>query len=169
MSKIGQHQKALDYSRQCLNIAQQIGNRGGEGQAINLLGITYKYMNNYESATECFQRAYQIAYELEDLGNQGSILFNLGGIYILTEQTEEGWLLWLKSMLIYDKLQLNNQVQLILKHFFVELCKHFGEKFFDNKITKKVYKKIFSSQLNAISAELGHDAAQRVIELLITI
>ena len=78
-------QNSIDYLQKLAKLAQESGNRFGEGQAYSNLGMAYYRLGDFKKAIPCFQRHLNIVNELGDTvregnacGNLGSALYNLG-------------------------------------------------------------------------------------------
>jgi tetratricopeptide (TPR) repeat protein len=64
-----------------LTIAQEIGDRQGEGNALGNLGIIYEELGDYQQAIKCHQQALVISRELSDGMGEAADLTNLGLVY----------------------------------------------------------------------------------------
>jgi CHAT domain-containing protein len=87
--KLGQYKEAIEYQQQALAIFQDIGNRAGEGSALNDLGIAYRYLGQYKEAIEYHQQALAIARDLGDRVGEGNALGNLGIAYYFLGQYQK--------------------------------------------------------------------------------
>ena len=61
-----------------MNIAREIGNRNGEGNALGNLGLAYYSLGQYQQAIEFSQQSWNIAREIGDRNGEGTAWFNLG-------------------------------------------------------------------------------------------
>jgi tetratricopeptide (TPR) repeat protein len=68
------------YER-ALDIAREIGERDGEGQALGNLGVIYRELGKTSRAIEIFEQRLEIARELNDKRGEGNTLGNLGRAY----------------------------------------------------------------------------------------
>ncbi len=78
---LGDYHQAIDYHQQRLTIAQQIGNRNGEGSALGNLGIAYHSLGDYHQAIKYHQQHLTIAQQIGDRNGEGNALGNLGIAY----------------------------------------------------------------------------------------
>ena len=74
----GEYDKAMEYYQQRLQIAQEIGDRSGEGNSLGNLGNVYNSQGEYDKAMEYYQQSLQIAQEICDRSGEGRALGNLG-------------------------------------------------------------------------------------------
>ncbi|MDE5080310.1 MAG: tetratricopeptide repeat protein, partial [Trichodesmium sp. St18_bin1] len=77
----GEYDKAMEYYQQSLQIAREIGNRSGEGNALGNLGNVYNSQGKYDKAMEYYQQHLQIARGIGDRSGEGNALGNLGVVY----------------------------------------------------------------------------------------
>ncbi len=82
---LGNAHKAIDYYDQALKIANDIGDRRGEGAILGNLGLAYFHLGEPLKGIEYHEQALKIAHEMSDreveganLGNQGLAYFHLG-------------------------------------------------------------------------------------------
>ena len=78
---LGQYQQAIDFHQQHLAIAQEIGDRAGEGRALNNLGVAHRNLGQYQQAIDLYQQQLAIAQEIGDRAGEGRALGNLGIAY----------------------------------------------------------------------------------------
>jgi len=78
---LGEYHKSIEYLEKILQIAQALGDRGGEGKAYGDLGIAYRSLGEYPKAIECHEKHLQIAQALGDRGGEGAAYANLGNAY----------------------------------------------------------------------------------------
>ncbi|XP_015774332.1 PREDICTED: G-protein-signaling modulator 2-like [Acropora digitifera] len=75
------YQNAIDYHEKRLKIAQEIGDRSGEGTAYENLGIAYHSLSEYRKAIEYHQRRMKLAQEIGDQSGEKAAYKNLGSTY----------------------------------------------------------------------------------------
>jgi len=80
-SVLSEQRKAIEYFRQALAIASEIGDKRGEENALGNVGNAYYFMGEVHKAIEHYEQALVIAREIEDKRNEGVWLGNLGGAY----------------------------------------------------------------------------------------
>ena len=78
---LGDYDQAIKYHQQRLTIAQQIGNRQGEGTALGNLGIAYYRLGDYNQAIKYQQQHLTIAQQIGNRYGEGIALGNLGNAY----------------------------------------------------------------------------------------
>jgi tetratricopeptide (TPR) repeat protein len=78
---LGQPQRAIEYYEQRLAIAREVGDRQGEGTALNGLGLAYAALGQPQRALDCYQQRLAIAREIGDLAGEGRANWNLGLVY----------------------------------------------------------------------------------------
>ena len=78
---LGSYSKAIDFYQQALIISRDIGDRGGEGNALGNLGLAYDSLGNYEKAIDFYQQQLTITREIGDRRGEGAALGNLGLAY----------------------------------------------------------------------------------------
>ena len=79
---LGNYHQAIEYHQQSLTIAQQIGNRNGEGTVLGNLGNAYYSLGNYHQAIEHYQQSLTIFQQIVARYGEGSALSNLGNAYL---------------------------------------------------------------------------------------
>jgi tetratricopeptide (TPR) repeat protein len=80
-SVLSEQRKAIEYFRQALAIASEIGDKRGEENALGNVGNAYYFLGEVHKAIEHYEQALVIAREIEDKRNEGVWLGNLGGAY----------------------------------------------------------------------------------------
>jgi ATP/maltotriose-dependent transcriptional regulator MalT len=63
---LGKVERAIEFYKQLLVIAKEIGDRRGEGAWLNILGVVFKDMEKYDLALACYLSARAIRRELKD-------------------------------------------------------------------------------------------------------
>ena len=76
-----QYRQALQSWQQALTIYREIGDRGGEGNALGNLGSAYHSLGQYQLAIDYHQQALTILRKIGDRGGEGNALVNLGNAY----------------------------------------------------------------------------------------
>ena len=67
-----------------MKIAQEIGDRSGEGAAYGNLGSAYQSLGDYRKAIEYHEKRLKIAQEIGDRSGEGAAYGNLGSDLPLT-------------------------------------------------------------------------------------
>lgn len=81
LSRLGQHNLALDHLRRALQIAQELGLRPQEAKALLIFGVVYYRLGQIEEATNSLKKAIAIFSDLNDLTNQGESWNTLGMVH----------------------------------------------------------------------------------------
>lgn len=77
----GQYQNAQTLLQAALEIYQEIANRHGEGEALNVLGVLFQIAGQPQIAIDLLEQALEISHEVNDRRMEGAALGNLGIIY----------------------------------------------------------------------------------------
>lgn len=105
-------QRAIHYCRQALGGLESIAapsatTRWLEGSIWNTLGATYRYLEEWELAVDCYQRDLAICEQLDDQHGIGISYLNLGEVYHHRSQAD-----WPQALTYYnDALRLLRQYQ----------------------------------------------------------
>ena len=80
-NQLGDYNKAISYQERSLQLAREIGNRGGEVVALNNLGLIYSSQGNYQQAIFYYQQSLTWKRELRDVAGEAKSLGSLGFAY----------------------------------------------------------------------------------------
>ena len=75
---LSEPRKAIEFYEQALKIAQEIGDRRGEGNHLGHLGLAFSDLGEPHKAIEFHEQALKIAQEMGDRRGEGKHLNNLG-------------------------------------------------------------------------------------------
>jgi tetratricopeptide (TPR) repeat protein len=78
---LGRYEKAITCYEKALEIAREIGDRGGESKSLSNLGSCYFDLGQTERALDYQEQALEIAREIGARGSEGISLGNLGTAY----------------------------------------------------------------------------------------
>ena len=78
---LGDFHKEIEYHRHHLQVAKEVGDKAGEGQAYGNLGIAYRSLGDFHKAIEYHECHLQIAKEVGDKAGEGRAYGNLGNAY----------------------------------------------------------------------------------------
>ena len=106
--KVGQFKKAVEHRSQKLTFCCEDGNRAGEGETLDTLGVVYFYwgqdkdfrfqstecQRNFERALDHWEQALTIKCEFGDQKGEGSVLKHLGNAHYKLGLTEKAVELW---------------------------------------------------------------------------
>ena len=79
--ELGDFNQAIEYYKQYLSIAKELGDRADEGRTYDNLGMVYQTLDDFNQAIEYFKQHLSIAKELGDRADEGSAYNNLGMAY----------------------------------------------------------------------------------------
>jgi tetratricopeptide (TPR) repeat protein len=79
--RMGNHEIAIGYYQNCLQIAEEINDRDNIGGSLVNLGLAYFYLENYEEALDYSRRGLEIVREIGNTEFEAHALNNLGMIY----------------------------------------------------------------------------------------
>ena len=74
----GDFSKAIEYHKQCLAIAKEVGDRVGEGRACGNLGTCHMHLNEYVKAVAYFEAQHALATSLKLAHGQSQAALNMG-------------------------------------------------------------------------------------------
>jgi CHAT domain-containing protein/Flp pilus assembly protein TadD len=99
-----QYQAAIQSLETALNIYREIGDRNGEGKALNNLGIAYSDLGQYQKAIEFYQQSLTITREIGDRNGEGFALGNLGIAYNRLGQYQKAIEFFQQSLTIFREI-----------------------------------------------------------------
>ena len=76
----GKYREALENFQQALATAREVGNRAGEGTALNNIGAVHKARGQYDQALQNYQQALVIAREVGYKALEEAVLTNIESI-----------------------------------------------------------------------------------------
>ncbi|MBW4443862.1 MAG: CHAT domain-containing protein [Plectolyngbya sp. WJT66-NPBG17] len=79
--QVSQFGEALTVYQQALKLYQQIGDRVGEGAALNNIGAAYRSFGQYSKALDFYQQALKLYQQIGDRAGEGITLNNIGAAY----------------------------------------------------------------------------------------
>ena len=79
--RVGQFHTAIKYHQQDLEIAEEVGDKAGEGRSYCNLGNAYKGLGQFKTAIQYHQRALENAKEVGDKAGEGRSYNGLGNAY----------------------------------------------------------------------------------------
>lgn len=75
--------KALEYSMEALELAEQNDYQRGKANALNNIGVIYKNQGVYDVALDYYIKSLRISTEIEDKKGRASSMNNIGTVYSL--------------------------------------------------------------------------------------
>ncbi len=101
----GQYRQGLQSWQQALTIYQEIGDRQGEGNALNRLGIAYDNLGQYQKALQFWQQSLTISGEIKDRSLEAKALNNLGLAYYKLGEYRQALQFWQQSLIISGEIK----------------------------------------------------------------
>jgi tetratricopeptide (TPR) repeat protein len=101
---LGQHQQALSYCQQALDLHTTLGNRQGEASTWDSLGYAHHHLGSHARAITCYMRALALCRELGDRGNSAAVLTHLGDVHRTTGDLNAASSAWQEALTILDDL-----------------------------------------------------------------
>ena len=77
----GQYKKIIEYAPKTIELAKKLGDSTQLGPVLNLLGLAYKNLNEFDESFKMFNEAKRIYGEKKDTFRQAFIILNMGGLY----------------------------------------------------------------------------------------
>ena len=96
----GEYQAALEKWQAALEIYRELGDRAGEGKALNVIGVVYEKLGQYQGALKVFEGSLTIKRELGDRTGEGLVLNNIGVVYKKLGQYQEALKAYEESLAI---------------------------------------------------------------------
>lgn len=79
-------EKALQYYGQAIELARELNDLRAEANALANMGVSYKDLQNMESAIRCHEKADQLYHQAGEVVYRGANLGNLANAYLILEQ-----------------------------------------------------------------------------------
>ncbi len=96
---------ALKSSDEALKIARAISNKNLQARSLNLMGVIYRNLGNYDKSISVYTNALRIAEEVKDSVQIAYSYNNLGGIYRLQGNNTLALEYILKALSVFEKLK----------------------------------------------------------------
>jgi two-component system NtrC family sensor kinase len=103
------------YARRALSLAQRIGYRHGEGEALNRLGAALRE-SNLARALDLFQQSLRIAESLNDKPLQAQNLRSIGIIYVYLRDRQQGLANYFRALRLGEELHDEHRVGIELSN-----------------------------------------------------
>jgi tetratricopeptide (TPR) repeat protein len=111
--RLGQHDQATGYQQEALALYREIGDRGGEAEALNGAGETLLAAGQPSEALTCHDTALSLASRTGDRYQQARAQHGLAGACFATGQHEAGQQHWQAALDIYTSLGVPEAAQSI--------------------------------------------------------
>ncbi len=102
--------RALEYSKEALELATIIDYQKGRAAALNNIGVVYKNQGVYEKALDNYIESIRISTNLEDKLPLASTMNNIGTVYSLKETYDKALIYYIESYEIFVKLGKRKQM-----------------------------------------------------------
>jgi tetratricopeptide (TPR) repeat protein len=130
----GKSEEAIEMYEQAIAIFQEIGNRPGEANALNGLGVANSNLGNYQKAESHYQNALNIHREFHDLDGEAVACNNLGVIYEKLKEYQKAIKSYQKSLQISNGIpdrDLKNDA--ITRHNLGRVCNLLGQNYYNQR------------------------------------
>ncbi len=107
----GNYARALDYHQQALSIRRAIGDRAGEAVTLNIMGVTYTYLNDTANALGSYQHALSIRRMIGDRAGEAITLNNIGSLLADQNQPELAIVFLKQSIDLWEAIR--NELQVL--------------------------------------------------------
>ncbi|WP_347277983.1 tetratricopeptide repeat protein [Alkalinema sp. FACHB-956] len=108
---LGQHQRAIEYYQQSLEIQRDIGYRNGKASSLCNLGSTYGSLGQFQRAIEFFQQSLEIQRDIGDRNGEAVSLYNSGHAHAKLDNHGQALLNFQQAKAIYEDLKLDHKVE----------------------------------------------------------
>jgi len=133
----GDYDKALDCYERSLAIADELGNKRGNGMNLGNIGYVYWNKGDYDKAMDYYERALAIADELGDKHGMGYSLNNIGSVYYYKGDYKNAEEYLEKSLAIQKEIGLK-KIELDTTTYLYLTYKHLGKNYDVNEIHKLI-------------------------------
>jgi len=97
-------QKALQYGKQGLVLAEQLGFKKGIANSLNIIGIVHSVLGNYAKTLDYYFQSLKKHEELEDKQGIAGCFIGIGSIYWYQRDYENAEDYYLQALKMYEKL-----------------------------------------------------------------
>ena len=101
---LGDHQQALSYCTQALDLFQDLGNQEATASTLDSLGYAHQQLGNHADAMACYQRAIQTHREIGSRLGLAETLGHLGDTHLAAGNPAEARTAWVEALAILDDL-----------------------------------------------------------------
>lgn len=100
-----QPQKAFETFQEALKLAQKIGDRYAEGEALNNIGFMYEFWGQHQKALDIYNQTLIIRREINDRKGEGITLNNIGEVYFRQGQFEKADTYLNQALTIFQEIE----------------------------------------------------------------
>ena len=95
----------MEYYKQCLSNAEEIGDREGQGKAYCNLGSCYRNLHDLKEAIECYKKHLSIAKEIGDRKGEACAHSSLGQSFLYPDSLNDALEHFRCSVKVYDSIR----------------------------------------------------------------
>ena len=99
----------MNYHLQSLALERELGDRNGEAQDLNNIGIVYQSLRNYPEALDYYAQSLVIKREIGDRAGEAQTLGNIGYLYQAQDQPELAIVFFKNGVNTYEAIRQSNQ------------------------------------------------------------
>ena len=103
--RLGRHEEALARLREGLAIGRELGDRDGEANCLNDLGVVYRLQGMCGQSQASLRESLTIRRELVDSSGQAESLRELGETMLAFGRPQEARAHWREALAIYEQLR----------------------------------------------------------------
>lgn len=102
---LGDCPTALEYQRRRYSLAEELGDLGGEGNAMANIGNCYYSMGRYQESLDALRQSLAYWQQLGDRGLQAAVMANIGNVYTELGHYEEASAIHQSSLVILEEIE----------------------------------------------------------------
>ena len=96
-------------------------------------------------------------------------MFNLGVVFLILQDEAQMWQCWLYSLRVFAEMGLEYRVRGVLEVLYGQICRFFGEAFFDQALSEERFWRIFEQPLREMERSYGAESVALVLDALMQI
>jgi len=100
----GEIDKAIEYTKESLNICEKIGDKDIGTRILNNLGIYYAIKGDFRTAKQCYEKNLEERRRLGDKRCEGIVLYNLGIFHEYIGELDKAIEIYKQSEAIFEKI-----------------------------------------------------------------
>jgi tetratricopeptide (TPR) repeat protein len=164
---MGLSERALGVAQEAWVIVQGLQSDSLKAQAVQLLAQIAVSLQNYEAAIEYEVEAIALFEAMGDRPNLGLALFNLGGVMLALGETDDVFGCWLRSLMVFIKLELEPRMQTVMRALFGYLAHAVDATFLDRPVTAERIGLVWKVPLDEIAEEHGQEMVTAMVARLV--
>jgi tetratricopeptide (TPR) repeat protein len=103
---LGRYAEAIDCLQESLAICRELGDRWGQADSLNSLGLVHERLGRYAEAIDCQQESINILREVGDRYGQAVALRDLGDALRAAGSPQQAQVAWREALAIFETLQI---------------------------------------------------------------